>query len=130
VEDDIAAALSTAASKRLQRWYSPGHRATRISTTPRRRIFVSVLIRFSPPSLTAKQYDEVVRRLSEEGVFPADGLDYEICFGSNGKLRVSQVWDSQQQLEAFGARLRPILADLGINPGEPEVVEVHNIIKR
>jgi hypothetical protein len=91
---------------------------------------VSVLIRFSPASLTAKQYDEVVRRLTGEGVFPADGLDYEICFGSDGNLKVSQVWDSQQQLEAFGARLRPILADLGINPGEPEVVEVHNIIRR
>jgi len=40
------------------------------------------------------------------------------------------VWDSQEQLDAFGARLMPILAELGINPGEPEVVEVHNIIKR
>jgi len=80
--------------------------------------------------LTAEQYDEVVRRLNDEGVFPADGLDYEICFGSDGHLKVSQVWDSQKQLEAFGERLRPILADVGINPGEPEVVEVHNIIKR
>jgi hypothetical protein len=26
--------------------------------------------------------------------------------------------------------LRPILGELGINPGEPEVLEVHNIIKR
>lgn len=91
---------------------------------------MSVLIRFSPPSLTSEQYDEVVRRLYEEGVFPADGLDYEICFGSDGHLKVSQVWDSQKQLEAFGEHLRPILADVGINPGEPEVVEVHNIIKR
>jgi hypothetical protein len=90
---------------------------------------VSVLIRFTPPSLTAKQYDEVVRRLTEEGVFPAQGLDYEICFGSEGNLKVSQVWDTKQQLEAFGERLRPILAEVGINPGEPEVVEVHNIIK-
>jgi hypothetical protein len=91
---------------------------------------MSVLIRFSPPSLTAKQYDEVVRRLTEDGVFPAEGLDYEICFGSEGNLKVSQVWDSRQQLDAFGERLRPILADVGINPGEPEVVEVHNIIRR
>jgi hypothetical protein len=91
---------------------------------------VSVLIRFSPPSLTAEQYDEAVRRLTEEGVFPAEGLDYEICFGSDGNLKVSQVWDTQQQLEAFGARLRPILADLGIDPGEPEIVDVHNIIRR
>jgi hypothetical protein len=91
---------------------------------------MSVLIRFSPPSLTAQQYDEAVRRLTEEGVFPAEGLDYEICFGSEGNLRVSQVWDSQEQLEAFGERLRPILADLKIDPGEPEIVGVHNIIRR
>ena len=91
---------------------------------------MSVLIRFAPPSLTASQYDAVVSRLNEEGVFPADGLDYEVCFGSGDNLRVSQVWDSQQQLDAFGARLTPILAEFGIDPGEPEVVEVHNIIKR
>jgi hypothetical protein len=91
---------------------------------------VSLLIRFAPPSLTAEQYDNAVRRLNEEGVFPADGLDYEICFGSGDKHKVSQVWDSKEQLDAFGARLMPILAELGINPGEPEVVEVHNIIRR
>ena len=91
---------------------------------------MSTLIRFSPPSLTAHQYDEAVRRLTDEGVFPAEGLDYEICFGSEGHLRVSQVWDTQEQLDAFGARLMPILADLGIDPGEPEMVEVHNIIRR
>ena len=91
---------------------------------------MSLLIRFAPPSLTAEQYDNAVRRLNEEGVFPADGLDYEICFGSGDKLKVSQVWDSKEQLDAFGARLRPILAELGIDPGEPEVVEVHSIIRR
>ena len=91
---------------------------------------MSLIIRFAPPSLTAKQYDEAVRRLTEDGVFPADGLDYEICFGSDDNLNVSQVWDSQQQLDAFAARLMPILAELGIDPGKPEVREVHNIIKR
>jgi hypothetical protein len=91
---------------------------------------VSLVIRFAPPSLTAQQYDEVVRRLTEAGVFPADGLDYELCFGSEGNLKVSQVWDSQEQLDAFAEQLRPILAEVGVNPGEPEVLEVHNMIKR
>jgi hypothetical protein len=91
---------------------------------------MSLLIRFAPPSLTAEQYDSAVRRLNEEGVFPAEGLDYEICFGSGDNLKVSQVWDSKEQLDAFGARLMPILAELGIDPGEPEVVEVHSIIRR
>ena len=91
---------------------------------------MSVLIRFAPPSLTAAQYDEVVSRLYADGILPAEGLDYEICFGSGDNHKVSQVWDSQEQLNAFGERLRPILAELGINPGEPELLEVHNTIKR
>jgi hypothetical protein len=91
---------------------------------------VSLVIRFYPPSLTAEQYDSVVQRMNDEGILPADGLDYELCFGEPGKLKVSQVWDSQEQLDAFGAKLMPILAEFGIEPGEPEVLEVHNIIKR
>jgi hypothetical protein len=104
--------------------------AGRITSQPIPEDSVSLLIRFAPPSLTAPQYDDVVRRLNEAGVFPADGLDYEICFGSEGNLKVSQVWDSREQMEAFGQRLMPILAEVGIDPGEPEIVEVHNIIRR
>jgi hypothetical protein len=91
---------------------------------------MSLVIRFAPPSLTAQQYDEVVRRLTDAGVFPAEGLDYELCFGTDDHMKVSQVWDSQEHMEAFGEQLRPILADVGIDPGEPEVLEVHNIIKQ
>ena len=91
---------------------------------------VSLVIRFAPPSLTATQYNEVVRRLTDAGVLPADGLDYEICFGPDGNLKFSQVWDSQEQLDAFSERLMPILADVGVTPGKPKVLEVHNIIKR
>lgn len=40
------------------------------------------------------------------------------------------VRDSQEQHDAFGARPGPILAELGIDPGEPEIVQIHNIIKR
>ena len=91
---------------------------------------MSVLIRFAPKSLTAEQYDTVVARLTEEGIQPAEGLDYEVCFGSGDQMRVSLVWDTQEQLDAFGARLMPILAEFGIDPGEPEVFPVHNVIKR
>jgi hypothetical protein len=91
---------------------------------------MSVVVRFTPQSLTAQKYDESVRRLREAGVFPPDGLDYHVCFGSDGNLRVSEIWDSKEQLEAFGERLMPLLAEVGIDPGKPEVLEVHNIVKR
>jgi hypothetical protein len=89
---------------------------------------MSVLIRFAPASLTAEQYDTAVQRLTEERVLPAEGLEYEICYGSGDKMKVSQVFDTQEHLDAFGAALMPILAELAINPGEPEMFEVHNII--
>jgi hypothetical protein len=91
---------------------------------------MSVLIRFAPASLTAAQYDESIRKLEEAGVFPPDGLDYHVCFGTDGNLRVSEIWDSQEQLDAFGEQLMPVLSAVGIDPGEPEVVEIHNIVKR
>jgi hypothetical protein len=91
---------------------------------------MSVLIRFAPASLTAAQYDESIRKLEESGDFPPDGLDYHVCFGTDDNLRVSEIWDSQEQLDAFGERLMPILSEVGIEPGEPELMEIHNIVKR
>jgi hypothetical protein len=91
---------------------------------------MSILARFTPASLTAEQYDESVRRLEESGAWPADGLEYHVCFGSDGNLRVSEIWDSKEQFEAFGPKLMPVLSDIGIEPGEPELLEVHNIVRR
>lgn len=91
---------------------------------------MSILVRFAPASLTADMYDETVRRLEESGDFPPEGLDYHCCFGTDGSLKVSEIWDSPEQFEAFGERLMPVLADVGIDPGEPEVIEIHNVIRR
>ncbi len=93
---------------------------------------MSIVVRFNPTNLTTEKYDESTRQLEKADVgFPPDGLDYHICFGSDGKMRVSEIWDSREQFEAFGEKLMPILADAGIEfSGEPEIFEVHNTIKR
>jgi hypothetical protein len=93
---------------------------------------MSILVRFTgAPTVTTEQYDETLRRLQESGGFPPDGLEYHVAFGSEGNFRVSEIWDSQEQFEAFGQRLMPILADVGIElAGEPEILEVYNTIKR
>ena len=92
---------------------------------------MSILVRFEPDSqVTAEQYDETIRRLEDGGDFPPDGLELHVAFMVDGNLRVSEVWDSQEKFEAFGERLMPLLADVGIDPGEPTVLEVHNTIVR
>jgi hypothetical protein len=92
--------------------------------------FMSLLVRFSPASMTAAQYDAIVSRLYKEGIHPAPGLELEVCYGSGDQMKVSLLFDSQEDFGAFGARLGPILEEMGMDGGEPEFLEVHNIIRR
>ena len=92
---------------------------------------MSVVVRFKPTNLTTELYDESVRRIKAAGTFPPDGCDYHVCFGTEGSLLVTEIWDSREQLHAFGERLMPILADVGIEfSGDPELFEIHNTVKR
>ena len=93
---------------------------------------MSVVVRFNPSSLTTAKYDDAIRRHDEAGIeMPPDGMSYHVCFGSEGNLRVSEIWDSREQLDAYGRKLMPILADAGIEfSSDPEIIEIHNIIKR
>lgn len=38
------------------------------------------------------------------------------------------VRDSQQDFENFGAILKPILEDFGVEPPEPVLAELHNVM--
>jgi hypothetical protein len=93
---------------------------------------VSILVRFTgAPGLTAESYDASMPQIEASGEFPPDGLDYHVAFSSGGSFRVSEIWDSMEQFEAFAPRLMPILAESGIElAGPPEIIEIHNIIKR
>ena len=92
---------------------------------------MSIVVRFNPTSLTREQYDEVITRLQAQGDFPPEGLSYHIFFGPDDALKVSEVWDSHEQFEAFGPRLMPILEEVGIQfSGPPEAVPVHAVIQR
>jgi hypothetical protein len=93
---------------------------------------MSIVVRFKPSNLTAELYDSTNSKFEEAGLeFPPEGLDYHVCFGSEGSLTVSEIWDSREQFEAFGERLMPVLRDAGVEfSAEPEIFEVHNIEKR
>ena len=91
---------------------------------------MSIVVRFTPTGLTKDTYEESVRKLQAGGDWPPEGLYSHCFFGSEGDLRVSEIWDSREQFEAFGERLMPVLSEVGIEPGEPEVFDVHDIVRR
>ena len=93
---------------------------------------MSIVVRYHPASLTAEKYDATNQQFEAAGIeWPPDGLDYHVCFGTDGNLNVSEIWDSREQWQAFSERLMPLLGESGIEmSGEPDVFEVHESIKR
>ncbi len=89
---------------------------------------MAVVIRFASQGFTAAKYAETVKRLEQAGAGGPAGRLYHVCFGDKDNLRVSDIWDSAEAFERFGQTLRPIMQELGIE-GEPEILEVHNIIE-
>lgn len=85
-------------------------------------------MRFTPKGLTAATYKETITRLEKAGAGSPPGRLYHVCFGDTDNLRVSDIWDSTESFERFAQTLGPILDDLGIDKGTPDVIEVHNII--
>ena len=83
---------------------------------------------FTPKSMNADEYDQIIRRLEAAGAGAPRGRLDHICFGTGSSMRVLDVWESQEAFGAFGQTLMPILQDLGIDTGQPEITEVHSRI--
>ena len=84
---------------------------------------------FSPKiPMSASSYDECIKRLKKAGSGHPRGRVYHSSFGSPGNLAVFDVWTSQAAFDAFGKTLMPILQELGIDPGPPAVMPIHNVI--
>jgi hypothetical protein len=52
-----------------------------------------------------------------------------VALESDGLIQVFDVWESEESFQAFGATLLPIMAEVGADPGQPQVSPVRNIIK-
>lgn len=89
---------------------------------------MAIAVRFAPKSMNAAKYDECIKRLEQAGAGAPNGRLYHVSYGSTNELGVLDVWASQETFDEFGKTLMPILQELGIDPGEPEISEVHNII--
>jgi hypothetical protein len=83
---------------------------------------------FPSKSFSAEQYDDAISRLEAAGAGSPPGRSYHCAFSAGPNVHVFDVWDSQEAFEKFGETLMPILGELGADPGEPMVAEIHNVI--
>ena len=90
---------------------------------------MAIGIYFAPAEMSAEQYDETIRRLAAAGAAAPAGRLYHCAFEGDGSLNVFDVWDSQESFDAFGETLMPILAELGVDAGQPQIAQIHNIVE-
>ena len=86
-------------------------------------------IYFHPEAMSAAQYDEIIKKLEAAGQGTPKGRTHHSTFGPEDHLMVYDVWDSQADFDAFGETLMPILGEMGVDPGQPDVMPIHNIIQ-
>jgi hypothetical protein len=88
---------------------------------------MAIVAMFEAEGASAEKYDEVIRRLTQMNLRVPDGQLYHICYGDRQRLQVIDVFESRAKLDAFAAKLMPILQKLGIT-ASPAIFEVYNII--
>jgi len=84
---------------------------------------------FQPQSFGTDRYDEAIQRLEQAGAGSPPGRKYHFAFtGQSGGIEVFDVWDSMEAFEKFGETLVPVMNELGADPGQPQVAEIHNVV--
>ena len=89
---------------------------------------MAIAIYFSPAAMSAAKYDECIKALKKAGAGNPAGRSYHAAFGPKDKLMVFDVWTSQSAFDKFGKTLMPILQQLGIKSGKPEIMPIHKVI--
>ncbi|MGI8664043.1 MAG: hypothetical protein ACR2LQ_12665 [Acidimicrobiales bacterium] len=88
-----------------------------------------IAVYIHPEAMSAAQYDEIMQKLEAAGQGQPKGRSHHSVFGPDDHLMVYDVWDSQESFDAFGQTLMPILGELGVDPGQPDVMPVRNIVQ-
>jgi hypothetical protein len=107
------------------------HRSTRLArvTNEEAQMPVAIVMEFAGGTL--EQYDEVIAKMgfSPGGAGAPGGMFHWVTQTDDG-IRVTDVWQTREQFDAFAAeKIGPITAEVGI-PGPPQMTyyEVHNYL--
>ena len=90
---------------------------------------MAIAVYFHPESMDRAKYEQTIKELNAAGAGNPAGRLHHSAFGPEDGLMVYDVWDSQQSFDKFGETLMPILQKIGIDPGQPDVMPVVNMIQ-
>jgi hypothetical protein len=85
-------------------------------------------IYFAVQGMTAEKFAAVHEQLAAIDPANPPGRTFHAGFHVGNGIHVFDVWESQETFEAFGQHLMPILAENGIDPGEPRIGEIELVM--
>ncbi|HZM53434.1 MAG TPA: hypothetical protein VFC03_00230 [Acidimicrobiales bacterium] len=86
-------------------------------------------IYFVHEGFTPEKYNNAIKQLDSAGAGAPKGRTLHVALEADGSIHVFDIWESQEDFDAFGPTLMPILTELGVGLKEPMVAQVHNVIK-
>ena len=89
---------------------------------------MAFVLNFKPGGFTSAKYQETLKQLEAAGAGAPKGRSYHVCYGNPNGVNITDVWDNMDDFQAFGATLVPIMQSLGVDPGQPDIKQVNNII--
>ncbi|HEX3840444.1 MAG TPA: hypothetical protein VHU85_06615 [Acidimicrobiales bacterium] len=86
-------------------------------------------IYFPHVGFTPEKYREVIKQLEDAGEGAPKGRTYHVALESDGAVQVFDIWESQEEADAFGTTVKAVLAQAGVEQQEPMVATVINVIE-
>ena len=90
---------------------------------------VALAFYFVHEGFTPQKYESAIKKLDAAGAGAPKGRTLHVALESGGDIQVFDIWESQEEFDAFGATLLPILAELDVKLNDPMVANVHNVIR-
>ncbi len=88
---------------------------------------MAIAVYFHPKGMTLDQFNEVQRLLHESGKDGPSARIHHSCIGEDGNLMVYDIWESPEAFQAFGEVLMPIIAKVGFDAGDPDIMPIQKL---
>ena len=86
-------------------------------------------IYFAHVGFTREKYEKALAQLDAAGAGSPKGRTLHVALESDGAINIFDIWESQEDFDAFGSTLVPILSELGVELAAPMVANVENVIE-
>jgi hypothetical protein len=88
----------------------------------------NILIQFSIAKMNSQQYDQVITDLEAAGKGNIPERVFHVAAPHGDGWHVTDVWTSEEAFNDFAEVMVPTLVKNGVEPAEPFILPVHNII--